>query len=70
MPEISSLNATLDYLKSDYIYMCAKEDFSGRHNFTGRLRSTRKNAQRYQAALTREQKIGAALRKKQAAKSK
>lgn len=70
LPEISSLDATLDYFKSDYIYMCAKEDFSGRHNFTGDYNQHLKNAQRYQAALTREQKIGAALRKKQAAQKK
>ena len=70
LPEISSLDATLDYFKSDYIYMCAKEDFSGRHNFTGNYAEHMKNAQRYQTALTREQKIGAALRKKQAAQKK
>lgn len=70
LPEIQSLNATLDYFKSDYIYMCAKEDFSGRHNFTASHTEHMKNAQRYQAALTREQKIGAALRAKQAAKKK
>lgn len=67
LPEVSSLDATLNYLVSDYIYMCAKEDFSGRHNFTGDYNVHIKNAQRYQAALTREQKIGAALRKKQGA---
>ena len=70
LPEISSLDATLDYFKSDYIYMCAKEDFSGRHNFTGDYNQHLKNAQRYQAALTREQKIGAALRAKQAAQKR
>lgn len=70
LPEINSLDATLDYLKSDYIYMCAKEDFSGRHNFSASYTEHLKNAQRYQAALTREQKIGAALRKKQAAQKK
>jgi UPF0755 protein len=68
LPEIRSLDATLDYFKSDYIYMCAKEDFSGRHNFSADYSEHIKNAQRYQAALTREQRIGAALRKKQGAK--
>jgi UPF0755 protein len=70
LPERNSLDATLDYFKSDYVYMCAKEDFSGRHNFTGDYDQHLKNAQRYQTALTREQKIGAALRKKQAAQKK
>ncbi len=68
LPEIGSLDATLNYLSSDYIYMCAKEDFSGRHNFSASYAEHLRNAQRYQAALTREQKIGAALRKKQGAK--
>lgn len=68
LPEISSLDATLNYLASDYIYMCAKEDFSGRHNFSASYAEHMRNAQRYQAALTREQKIGAALRKKQGGK--
>src|SRR5690606_27502316 len=33
MPEISSLEAVLNYTPSNYIYMCAREDFSGYHNF-------------------------------------
>ena len=70
MPEINTLDAVLNYEKHDYIYMCAKEDFSGRHNFSADYNEHLKNAQRYQAALTREQKIGAALRAKQAAQKK
>lgn len=70
LPEIRSIDATLNYLKSDYIYMCAKEDFSGRHNFSASYDEHMKNARKYQAALTREQKIGAALRAKEAAKKK
>jgi UPF0755 protein len=31
MPEIHSLEAVLNYKESDYLYMCAKEDFSGYH---------------------------------------
>lgn len=60
MPEINSLNAVLNYLPSDYIYMCAKEDFSGRHNFTSDYREHMNNAIRYQRALTIEQRKGAA----------
>lgn len=62
MPEISSLEAVLNYTKSDYLYMCAKEDFSGSHNFTSSYRQHMNNAIRYQRALTREMKIGAQKR--------
>jgi UPF0755 protein len=64
MPEINSLKAVLDYTPSDYIYMCAKEDFSGRHNFTSDYQEHMNNAIRYQRALTIEQRKGAALRKR------
>lgn len=64
MPEINSLEAVLNYFHSDYIYMCAKEDFSGRHNFTSDYREHMNNAIRYQRALTIEQKKGAALKKR------
>lgn len=63
MPEIFALDAVLDHTKTDYLYMCAKEDFSGRHNFTHSYRQHLNNAARYQAALTREMKIGAQKRK-------
>lgn len=64
LPEISSLEAVLNYTPSDYIYMCAKEDFSGRHNFTSNYQEHMNNAIRYQKALTIEQRKGAALKKR------
>ena len=64
MPEINSLEAVLDFKPSDYLYMCAKEDFSGRHNFTSDYREHMNNAIRYQKALTIEQRKGAALKKR------
>ncbi len=64
MPEIFALDAVLNHAKTDYLYMCAKEDFSGRHNFTADYDTHINNAQRYQRALSREMKI-AAQRKKQ-----
>ena len=64
MPEIQALDAVLNYFKSDYIYMCAKEDFSGRHNFTASYDQHLRNASRYQNALTIEQRKGRALRAK------
>jgi UPF0755 protein len=65
MPEIQSLEAVLNYTPSEYLYMCAKEDFSGYHNFTASYKEHLRNADRYQKALTIEQRKGAALRKKQ-----
>lgn len=62
MPEIFALKAVLDYTKSNYLYMCAKEDFSGNHNFTHSYRQHMNNAIKYQNALTREMKIGAQKR--------
>jgi UPF0755 protein len=62
MPEIRSLNAVLDYQKSDYIYMCAKEDFSGRHNFTSSYKQHTINAAKYQKALSIEIAKGKKLR--------
>jgi UPF0755 protein len=64
MPEISTLNAVLNYQKHNYIYMCAKEDFSGYHNFATNLSDHNKNARSYQKALTEEIKKGEELRKK------
>jgi UPF0755 protein len=64
MPEINSIDAVLHYTSSDYYYMCAKEDFSGYHNFTNSYTEHLKNASRYQRALTIEQRKGAALKKK------
>jgi UPF0755 protein len=33
MPSVNAINAVLDYQNNDYLYMCAKEDFSGYHAF-------------------------------------
>lgn len=64
MPQISNIDAVLNHEKSNYIYMCAKEDFSGNHNFATNLRDHNQNATKYQRALTIEMAKGAALRKK------
>lgn len=55
LPEQFALEAVLNYKPSNYIYMCAKEDFSGRHNFTASYKEHMQNANRYQKALTVEQ---------------
>ena len=51
LPTISSIDAVLNYEKHDYIYMCAKEDFSGYHRFAKTLVQHNKNAALFQRAL-------------------
>ena len=53
MPEKATIDAVLSAPKHNYLYMCAKEDFSGRHNFAATLEQHNANAQRYRAALDR-----------------
>jgi len=53
MPEISSLDAVLNYESHNYIFMCAKEDFSGYHNFATNVRQHGIYARRYQQALNK-----------------
>ena len=53
IPEISSLEAVLNYQKNDFLYMCAKEDFSGRHNFAKILAEHNRNAEKYRKALNK-----------------
>ena len=54
MPEIASIDAVLDHKKHNYIYMCAKEDFSGYHNFAADYNEHLRNAKKYQTALSIE----------------
>ena len=53
IPSIASIDAVLNYKQSEYIYMCAKEDFSGHHNFARTLEQHNINAQKYQKALNK-----------------
>ena len=53
IPSIRGIDAVLNHEKHDYIFMCAKEDFSGKHNFATTLMEHNKNAAKYQAALNR-----------------
>lgn len=51
MPSINAIDAVLNYEKHNYIYMCAKEDFSGYHNFAVTVAEHQANARRFQQAL-------------------
>jgi UPF0755 protein len=53
MPSISAIQSVLDYQKHSYLYFCAKEDFSGYHNFAKNLIDHNKNAKKYQSALNK-----------------
>ena len=45
------IDAVLNYEKHDYIFMCAKEDFSGYHAFATNLTDHNRNAKKFQKAL-------------------
>ncbi|MBT4876673.1 MAG: aminodeoxychorismate lyase, partial [Desulfobacula sp.] len=50
-PEVTTIDAVLNFEKHTYIYMCAKEDFSGYHNFASTLAQHNRNAALYRTAL-------------------
>ncbi|MBQ7422839.1 MAG: endolytic transglycosylase MltG, partial [Prevotella sp.] len=51
VPSVASIDAVLNYVHHDYIYMCAKEDFSGTHNFARTYEEHQVNAAKYAKAL-------------------
>lgn len=51
VPSIKGIDAVLNYQKHGYIYMCAKEDFSGYHNFAETHAEHERNAVKYRKAL-------------------
>ena len=53
IPTIQAIESVLNYTKHNYLYMCAKEDFSGKHNFAKTLSEHNANAEKYQQALNR-----------------
>ena len=56
IPSKKGIDSVLNYTKHNYIYMCAKEDFSGTHNFASNYADHMANARKYWKALN-ERKI-------------
>ena len=53
VPALSTIDAVLNYEHHNYIYFCAKADFSGYHSFAKTLAQHNQNARRYQRALNK-----------------
>ena len=53
IPEKATIDAVLNAKPHPYIYMCAKADFGGRHDFAVDFATHRANAERYRQALDR-----------------
>lgn len=51
MPSVASVDAVLNYKQHDYLYMVAKDDFSGYHNFAVTQAEHNRNARKFQQAL-------------------
>ncbi|MDR1090350.1 MAG: endolytic transglycosylase MltG [Prevotella sp.] len=51
IPSIKAIDAVLNHDKNDYLYMCAKEDFSGKHNFANTYDKHQVYAAKYRNAL-------------------
>jgi UPF0755 protein len=53
IPSVMAIDAVLNPDRSGYLYFCAKEDFSGYHNFAKSLKEHNRNAKKYQNALNK-----------------
>lgn len=54
IPSIKSIDAVLNYEVHNYLYFCAKDDFSGYHVFAKTLLQHNQNAKKYRQALNRK----------------
>ena len=54
IPSINAIDAVLNATKNEYLFMCAKEDFSGYHNFAKTSKEHSKNAKKYRRALNKQ----------------
>ena len=53
IPSVSAIDAVLDYEKHNYLFMCARADFSGYHAFARTLKQHNANAAEYQRELNK-----------------
>lgn len=54
LPSIQSIDAVLNFREHKYMFFCAREDFSGYHNFAVTMYEHMLNAEKYQAALNQK----------------
>ena len=54
IPSINAIDAVLNAEEHKYIFMCAKEDFSGYHNFAKNYAQHLINARKYQKMLNKK----------------
>ena len=54
IPSIKAINSVLNYERHNYLYFCAKSDFSGAHVFAKTLSQHNANAAAYQKALNKK----------------
>lgn len=53
IPSVSAIDGVLNFEKHNYLFFCAKSDFSGYHVFSQTLAQHNQNAREYQRALNR-----------------
>lgn len=51
IPTVNAIDAVLNYIKSDYLYFCAKPEFDGTHNFAATYSQHLRNSAAYNRAL-------------------